>query len=388
MGKSVAITYLCWLIGGIFGFHHFYLHRDRHGFIYWLTFGGYFGLSWVRDLWKIPEYVADYNEDKDYMKQLTFNMKNQKSPSSGIIRHCGTIIVADILGYLAISAVPYEYFSHNEDLIFYIYAFISPIACALGVHLVGNVGRHQGNLLPTLIGAYLTAPLYVVFGSHSVFWTSLSASIFFCKFSKRWRRTYPKRKPLRKRIALLTGAGLLYLSLYASWFYFNCSIVEKHDGDDIKEETIKCRDAAVNFWRSPAFVDFRRTLTDLWTFFKLHGWKGLKEEIIKAFDPQGEANALNVLNVTQKATQEEITLAYRKLAREWHPDRHKDPIEKSNAQEKFIEIQQAYEVLSRIKLQRLKQNKKDRVINQDQNSQSTPTPSQTTSIPMADRQDL
>lgn len=155
----------------------------------------------------------------------------------------------------------------------------------------------------------------------------------------------------------------------------------------MKEETIKCRDAAVNFWRSPAFVDFRRTLADLWSFYKVHGWKGLKEEIIKAFDPQGEANALNVLNVTQKASQDEITAAYRKLAREWHPDRHKDPIAKSEAQEKFIEVQQAYEVLSRIKLQRLKQNKKDReTIDPTSSPSSETTP--TTNDHSNDKQDL
>ncbi|XP_015783492.1 dnaJ homolog subfamily C member 22 [Tetranychus urticae] len=386
MAKSLTVTYLLWLIGGVFGLHHFYLHRDRHGFIYWLTFGGYFGMSWIRDLWRIPEYVADYNEDRDYMKKLTRSMKIQDKPGSGIIRHCGKIIVADILGYLAISAVPYEFFADNETLLLYVYAAIAPLACSLGIHLVGNVGRHRGSILPPLIGAYLTSPLYIFFGSHSVFWTSLSASICFSKFSKRWRRTYPRRQPLGKRIIILTVAGLLYLSLYASWFYFNCSIVEKH-GEEMKEETIKCRDAAVNFWRSPAFVDFRRTLADLWSFYKVHGWKGLKEEIIKAFDPQGEANALNVLNVTQKASQDEITAAYRKLAREWHPDRHKDPIAKSEAQEKFIEVQQAYEVLSRIKLQRLKQNKKDReTIDPTSSPSSETTP--TTNDHSNDKQDL
>jgi len=48
------------------------------------------------------------------------------------------------------------------------------------------------------------------------------------------------------------------------------------------------------------------------------------------------------LGVSESATPEEIKKAYRKLARKYHPDINKDP----DAQEKFKEINAAYEVLS------------------------------------------
>lgn len=49
------------------------------------------------------------------------------------------------------------------------------------------------------------------------------------------------------------------------------------------------------------------------------------------------------LGVKEKASAEEIKKAYRKLAREYHPDRNPD---KPHAEERFKEIQEAYDVLS------------------------------------------
>jgi curved DNA-binding protein CbpA len=50
-----------------------------------------------------------------------------------------------------------------------------------------------------------------------------------------------------------------------------------------------------------------------------------------------------ILGVSREATQEEIKQAYRRLAREYHPDRH--PGDKA-IEERFKEINEAYAVLS------------------------------------------
>jgi curved DNA-binding protein CbpA len=48
------------------------------------------------------------------------------------------------------------------------------------------------------------------------------------------------------------------------------------------------------------------------------------------------------------------------LAKRWHPDKQKDPAKKLETQEIFIEIQQAYDILSKIRKKRAHRNKKSR----------------------------
>ncbi len=55
-------------------------------------------------------------------------------------------------------------------------------------------------------------------------------------------------------------------------------------------------------------------------------------------------NYYDILGVDKKATQEELKKAYRKLAIQFHPDKHPD--EKEKYEKKFKEINEAYSVLS------------------------------------------
>ncbi|CAN7059914.1 unnamed protein product [Brassica rapa subsp. trilocularis] len=60
------------------------------------------------------------------------------------------------------------------------------------------------------------------------------------------------------------------------------------------------------------------------------------------FTVRADADYYSVLGVSKNATKSEIKSAYRKLARNYHPDVNKEP----GAEEKFKEISNAYEVLS------------------------------------------
>jgi curved DNA-binding protein CbpA len=60
------------------------------------------------------------------------------------------------------------------------------------------------------------------------------------------------------------------------------------------------------------------------------------------YKPMSHQNFFHTLGLTHEATQDEIKIAYKKLAVEFHPDRNADP----NAEERFKEINEAYSVLS------------------------------------------
>ena len=55
-----------------------------------------------------------------------------------------------------------------------------------------------------------------------------------------------------------------------------------------------------------------------------------------------ENNLYDVLGVSHRSSQREIRAAYKRLAKEWHPDKNKSP----EAPERIMEINKAYEVVT------------------------------------------
>lgn len=82
--KSTVLTYFLWLVGGVFGLHHIYLGRDAQAFIWWCTLGGYIGCGWIRDLFYIPKYVADVNEEETFVRKHVEMLRAHQKVGRGL----------------------------------------------------------------------------------------------------------------------------------------------------------------------------------------------------------------------------------------------------------------------------------------------------------------
>lgn len=348
--KSVLWAYVLWLFGGIFGLHLFYLERDSHAFLTWSTFGGY-GLGWLADITKIPRYVRDVNNDPKFLEEFIQKVRKNKKPPFSTSRFISAITVGYLWGQLLLLAIPEDEFG---GINWKFLQWLVPAGTTAGVWAVGNIGRETGTPWKSLVCAYVAYLSRWYFFDESIWLTTVvfTSALAFDSFSKRWRRKPREKKSIVKRIAVLALCGTLYLSMWSAYFYFNGKVTDSN-GDEIP-----VHEAVHHFFTSPWWTDLKQSLYDVYTYAQHHGWYEVWKQIIDLSDPQGEQNAYKVLDVSPTASQSEITSKWRHLSREWHPDKIKDPQLKSEAQNKFMEIQQAYEILSNIKTKRKRKNKK------------------------------
>jgi len=315
-------------------------------------------LGWVRDVWRIPEYVREANKEQGWLLQHQEKIRMTGMPPWKMARWGGMLLIGNMFGMLPTMAVP-----NQEDIglnLSLLGKLLTPLGCALGVWVVGNIGGWKGSFKRPLLGCYLTLPAYL-YGMNVVSWTTILGA--YC-FKRQWRTPAKSSRTWYARILVLTLCGSLYISMWSSYLYFNAEVV--HNGDKIK-----LREAVTNFIKSPAVQEFSRNLHLLWQHMLQNGVWSTWSQLVESLDPFGEKNALTVLGLAKGATQDEIRSKYRELSKVHHPDKVKGTLEeKEAAQEKFVKIQQAYEKLSDLKRNRAKVNKR-----QQQESEKRSEPS-------------
>lgn len=339
--KSLLLTYVLWILWGWLGVHHFYLGRDFQAFVWWSTIGGVFGLGWFRDVWRIPEYVEDANLSPDQVEELKRKIRRGKEPLFNVSRFAGQMLVGYFYGILMRLAIP-------ESIPKWTVAVLVPLAVAAGVYLVGNIGRERGDFKYAFIGCILSYAVitYLTGDEPGNMYVALFGAMSFQNKREYKKEVQPERKTVCRRLQILGIGALIICALWCSFFYFNAEVTTE-DG-----ETIKLRDAVNHFFNSPVWLEFRDVLKQLFEEGQKNGWDKLYDDFVKALDPRGEQNAYRVLGLTENASQQEIRRRYKKLAIKWHPD--KNPDNKDIAQKKFMEVQEAYEILSHVKSRRAK----------------------------------
>lgn len=220
--------------------------------------------------------------------------------------------------------------------------------------MVGNIGRERGKPHIPILVSCITYSSRWYWNDENIWLTIMvfCSALAFDNFSKEWRRTPYKKRSFMKRVTILLVAAVVYIGLWSSYFYFNGKVTDSN-GDEIP-----VHEALHHFFTSPWWTDLKQSLYDVYVYGQHHGWYEIWKQIVDLSDPQGEKNAYKVLGVGPSTSQSEITAKWRALSREYHPDKVKDPQLLREAQEKFMEIQEAYEILSNIKTKRKRRNKK------------------------------
>lgn len=342
--KSTCLAYLLWLTGGIFGLHHVYLGRFRHAFTWWCTCGG-FGHGWFRDLWRIPDYVAESNQDHEYVREEKDKMR--RPLHWGGTRFCGELLLGLLFGVVCRACLPEEVYSDYPVL-----KLVVPSAVALGVHTVANIGNQQASLFWALVGAYLPTPFYLFTEPYQTMGHSTLLSAIILNWRGKSWRLQKQRNGWCKRFCVFLVASTIYSSLWTSAFINNAHVTTS-DGQEVP-----MREALKHLSNSPFLLEPLTTIWYLWIHNYDHTFGDTWWEFVKTLDPEGEQNAYKVLGITPSATEKEIRSAYRAQAKQWHPDNFKNEKERQKAEEKFIHIAKAYDTLSVIKSRRNIKNEK------------------------------
>lgn len=350
--KSVFKAYLCYFLGGLFGLHHFYLGNDFHAFVWWSTMGC-LGVGWLSEIFSIPGFVRQCNNySKQVGNRVTDTIRMSKAPQFSLNRFLGMLALGYSWGCLCLCAIPLEGVLDYD--LRYANVFV-PLAVALGVWAVGNMDKQEeGGIFLPLVAAYACYPLRYVIYNDSTWVTiiAMSAGVVFECFGKTWRRV-KQPASVAKRLAILGTCGVVYLSLWGSFLYFNGTFTNV-DGVEMP-----LHEAVQQFFTSPWWADLQQSLYDLYLYAQHHGWYEVWKQLLELDDTQDVEKAYKILGVNPNSSQQEITAQWRLLSRTHHPDKVKDESKRREAQEHFMEIQQAYEILSNSKNRRQRQNQRD-----------------------------
>lgn len=349
MAKSLTVAFLLWGTLGLFGAHHFYLRRDRHGMIHLFTLGGLF-MGWMHDAFLMRHYVKWANFDGEFKEQYVEKIRNQDKPSRPILVNLAGTALAQSLWSLVRSAIPPGFIPEFAEP--YVMAVLLTLVLAYAVYYLGNMGESEGSFWSAAKGALLTAPYYMYSPNAGVIWCLMVSENTFGK-SKKFRLKPEDHGSGFRRLgsnALFVG---VILALATSYLIYNCT-TSAEEG----EPEVRCSVAISNFFSSSGWKNFSNTVVLLYNYVRYHGFGSLWKEIYTAFDSTGEENAAKLLGVSKSASEVEIKAEYKKLARQYHPDKVKDPEERLIAEQKFMEIVAAYELLSTTKAKRAKTNKK------------------------------
>lgn len=366
---QLGIAYLLWFIAPPLGLHHLYLHRDRHCFLHVISFG-YFGLGWLRDFWRMPEYLRSATVSSAWLAHQASERELHPTPPFWLsARLLACLAFGGHFSLLLRSLWPPADESPLPLLMDEcVVAGLGVLGTALGVYLVGTIAPHESRFVPTLLGCAAGTALAAAarqqarqqgtpFGPAE--WLPLVGAIAGYRYTARYAPLQPAPLPPRGggvvrralRIALCVGAvwGGIGVGVYQHG--------ETMVGTPQGPQRWRVKQGVHNLLRSPV-------LSEGWAFFQTlldeeevrgaranYDWRRAWRKAAESMDLTGEKHARKVLGLDgDNAEWSTIKQAYRAKALEHHPDKHAgaSEAEREAAAARFRECQEAFDTLKKL----------------------------------------
>jgi DnaJ family protein C protein 22 len=336
MAKYIGIAYFLWLCGGLFGWHHLYLRRDKQALVWFATFGGFF-FGLLFDLVFLPGYVRKANageadaEAKKEINTLTPAPLAAKKATKTKLRSPAfafkstvmwSMLVGSFFSYVAWHVVPQEKLLSADDSSYLIgVKLLAPFLVALGVYFVGT--QQQGTLKCEfrwpLLGSSI-AGLFNLTGG-VVTWKSHLYAATLATFALNWNIEWTsfemnqtKMRKIRRAVFLLVGYTFLACVL-GSFIWHNGTM-------DKNGERVPLKQTVTEFFNSKQWNQIKEGCTVLNNFYQAHGFMKLANMFIYGEDGEKIANAYKVIGISERASQKDLNLKCKALSRKYHPDKY------------------------------------------------------------------
>lgn len=309
-------TYLAWLFCGWSGLHHLLLGRDMHALLWLTTFDG-FGIGLLRDMWRIPTYVDEYNAEFYHMAVLRAQAQRGGRPWS-LVRLIAQYLVGIWYGTV-LSCVPPESWSlelAESELVprelrdvLDIHILAGLVGMSAGVWLVGNLEEHvqAGHigfvLTGAIVGQLLRANLipgmemgpleggdaaslqgYNTLGAILAFYYASSWHPALFSDDYHTHSKFSRKRGLCRRLTVVLGCATVFWALAGYGAYDKASITVQ-DKTTGQPQTIRVKEVVSNILASPAVQQFSAAMGHLYSHLLEHGFeetfKLLKEKLVR-----------------------------------------------------------------------------------------------------------
>ena len=292
------------------------------------------------------EVESDVNAKRKKKRKTKQNKSLKQNRSLKIIdnleRITGVLITARYYRGLVTTAI--SDYMETGWVIYYLLQPLPLFSMICGVYLVSNIGNPprltlRASLISGLLGEALFGVTKILYGTGSHFLTCLvctSVAIYCWQWPTNPEST---RRSNKYSSCALTFSVCVVMILVWGSIVMNTKI-------EVDDDEVTISEALHNFYNSPAWSQMKMSLWDTMIMYLEGNYDEASETLLRMSDLSGAERALSVLGLPRNVDEATIKARYKKLAREWHPDKYQGE-DKEAASNKFIEIQQAYALLTK-----------------------------------------